>query len=353
MKRLIICCDGTWQCLDNPYPSNVIKIAQAIKGIADDGTPQIVFYDEGVGTESALKKLVGGAFGWGIDKNIQEAYRFLSLNYLPGDEVYLFGWSRGAYTVRSLAGMIYCSGLVSRPSICNAVKAYELYRNPKVKPSSSEAQAFRQANGDNIPITLLGCWDTVGALGVPDQLPFLPIDTWLNKKYRFHDTQLSRIIQHAFHGVAIDELRTVFDVTPMQQSPNNPNQVLKQVWFPGDHGCIGGGSEHKCNLSDGPLQWMMEEIQNIKLGLSLDASTIPTGVNPDFIADFDNTPKGVYRLMSQKEREILGSFDDLHQGAKQRWKRRQDYRPRNLADKHGKELSFWEATIAGADLLLE
>jgi uncharacterized protein (DUF2235 family) len=352
MKRLIICCDGTWQRLDNIYPTNVIKIAQAIKAMANDGVPQIVFYDEGVGTESAFKKIVGGAFGWGIDKNIQEAYRFLSLNYSPGDEVYLFGWSRGAYTVRSLAGMMYCSGLVSRPTICNAVKAYKLYRDPDIKPSSPEAQTFKQQNGDVIPITLLGCWDTVGALGVPDQLPFLPIDTWLNKKYRFHDTQLSRIIQYAFHAVAVDELRAVFDVTPMRQSPNNPHQVLKQVWFPGDHGCIGGGDEHKCGLSDGSLQWMMEQIEALKLGLSLDKSTIPTGVNPDFTVDFDNTPKGIYRLASQKEREITGSFDDLHQGTKQRWKRRQDYRPGNLSAKYNQELSFWETTYEN-DFLLE
>lgn len=353
MKRLIVCCDGTWQCLDNTYPTNVIKIAQAIKGVADDGVPQIVFYDEGVGTESAFKKIVGGAFGWGIDKNIQEAYRFLSLNYTVGDEVYLFGFSRGAYTVRSLAGMIYCSGLVSRPAICNAVKAYELYRDQNIKPSSPEAQAFRQKNGDTIPIRLLGCWDTVGALGIPDQLPFLSIDTWLNKKYRFHDTQLSRMIQYAFHGVAIDELRAVFDVTPMQKSPNNPNQVLKQVWFPGDHGCIGGGSQRKCCLSDGALLWMMEEIEALELGLELDKSTIPTGLNPDFAADFDNTPKGVYRLASQKEREITGSFDDLHQNTKQRWIHRQDYRPRNLVNRYGIELSFWGTNLSGGGLILE
>lgn len=353
MKRLIVCCDGTWQRLDNPYPSNVIKIAQAIKGIADDGTPQIVFYDEGVGTESALKKVVGGAFGWGVDKNIQEAYRFLSLNYAPGDEVYLFGWSRGAYTVRSLAGMIYCSGLVSRPAIRNAVKAYKLYRDPNVKPSCLEAQAFRQENGHAIPITLLGCWDTVGALGVPDQLPFLPIDTWVNKKYRFHDTKLSRIIQHAFHAVAIDELRAVFDVTPMQQSPNNPNQVLRQVWFPGDHGCIGGGSEHKCGLSDVTLQWMMEEIAALDLGFEFEKTNVPTGINPDPIADFDNTSKGIYRLGRKKEREITKNFNDLHLAVKQRWRSRPDYRPRNLADKHGEELSFWGTNLSDGGLILE
>ncbi len=103
MKRLIVCCDGTWQQLNSNYPSNVIKIAQAVKSSASDGVPQIVFYDEGIGVES--HKLLGGVTGLGIDENIQDAYRFLCLNYEHGDEIYLFGFSRGAYTVRSLTGL--------------------------------------------------------------------------------------------------------------------------------------------------------------------------------------------------------------------------------------------------------
>ncbi|EAW36794.1 DUF2235 domain-containing protein, partial [Lyngbya sp. PCC 8106] len=134
MKRLVVCCDGTWQKLNNPYPTNVVKIAQAIKTIASDGVPQIVFYDEGIGSEGGLDLLLGGAFGQGIDKNIQDGYRFLCLNYNEGDEIYLFGFSRGAYTVRSLAGLIYNSGLLSRPYIRLASQAYELYRDSFIKP---------------------------------------------------------------------------------------------------------------------------------------------------------------------------------------------------------------------------
>lgn len=99
MKRLIVCCDGTWQKLDREYPTNVVKITQAIKPIAEkDHVQQIVFYEEGVGTGDVLDGLFGGAFGWGLDGNIQSAYRFLSLNYQSGDEIYLYGFSRGAYT---------------------------------------------------------------------------------------------------------------------------------------------------------------------------------------------------------------------------------------------------------------
>ncbi|MEO0835699.1 MAG: DUF2235 domain-containing protein, partial [Cyanobacteria bacterium J06642_3] len=205
-KRLIVCCDGTWQKLDSKYPTNVVKIAQAIKPRGRGDIPQIVFYDEGVGTGDVLDGLFGGAFGWGIDQNIQDAYRFLSLNYEDGDEIYLYGFSRGAYTVRSLAGLIKCCGLLKRNQIRLAGRAYALYRDEDIKPKSREAIDFRQQyshvndQNDNVRIKLLGCWDTVGALGIPDQVPWLNIDKFINKKYQFHDTFLSSIIDNARHA---------------------------------------------------------------------------------------------------------------------------------------------------------
>lgn len=330
MKRLIVCCDGTWQKLASSYPTNVVKIAQAVKPVSNDGTPQSVFYDEGIGTGDQLNKLVGGAFGWGIDKNIQDAYRFLCLNYNQGDEIYLFGFSRGAYTVRSLAGMIYCSGLLSRPNIRSAPEAYRIYRDRDIKPSDPEAQAFRANYGERVQITLLGCWDTVGALGVPDQIPFLPVDDWLNSKYKFHDTTLSSMIQKALHAVAIDELRKVFDVTPMEKSPKFDAQVLRQVWFPGEHGSVGGGSKEQRGLSDMALQWTMSEIGNLGLGLEFDPNNVEDGIHTDPTIDFDNKPGIIYQVTGTKPRAITGSFDDLHESVKKRWQARSDYRPENL-----------------------
>src|SRR4028118_266391 len=256
MKRLVICCDGTWQQLANPYPTNIVKLAQSVKPIASDGVPQIVFYDEGVGTDS--NKLLGGATGLGIDRNIEDAYRFLSLNYIAGDEIYLFGFSRGAYTVRSLAGMIYCSGLLSRRYITKASEAYELYRNRGIKPNDEEAKSFRKDyvkdNGERVPITLLGCFDTVGALGIPLVPAFRKFEGQLKARYKFHDTTLNKDVENAVHAVAIDEIREVFDVTLMTKNPDAPNQKLRQVWFPGEHGCIGGGTTAYRGLSDAVLE---------------------------------------------------------------------------------------------------
>jgi len=330
MKRFVVCCDGTWQKLSSSYPTNVAKIAQAVKPVSNDGIPQIVFYDEGLGAGDELDKLVGGAFGWGIDQNIQDAYRFLCLNYSQGDEIYLFGFSRGAYTVRSLAGMIYCSGLLARPKIRSAPEAYRIYCDRDIKPSHPEAQGFRATYGECVMITLLGCWDTVGALGVPDQIPLLPIDDWLNAKYKFHDTTLSSIIQKALHAVAIDELRKVFDVTPMQRSPKFDAQVLHQVWFPGEHGSVGGGTKEQRGLSDAALQWMMNESGNLGLGLEFEPNNVEDGIHPDPTIDFDNEPGIIYQVTGTKQRSITGSFNDLHESVKKRWQARSDYRSENL-----------------------
>jgi uncharacterized protein (DUF2235 family) len=206
-KRLIICADGTWNNKGQGFPGNVIKISEIINPLASDGTQQIVFYEKGLGT-NWYDKLPGGAFGWGIDQNIQNAYRFLCLNYVAGDEVYLFGFSRGAYTVRSLGGMISIAGLLPTDKTELIASAYDIYRIQNDQERANAAAVFRQAHHSQpIPITVLGCWDTVGALGVPNILPGVPIDGWINEKYRFHNVELSRLIQHALHAVAIDERR--------------------------------------------------------------------------------------------------------------------------------------------------
>lgn len=346
MKRLVVCCDGTWQKLSSPCPTNVVKIAQAVRPVAKDKdkTNQIVFYDQGIGTGDKFNKITGGAFGWGIDDAIQDAYRFLCLNYEPADEIYLFGFSRGAYTVRSLAGLIRCSGLLSRKNIRKAPQAYEIYRerndeqeqDTELKRKEEKARSLNDGDRQNAHITLLGCWDTVGELGVPDQITFLPIDKWINRKYKFHDYQLSRIIQNALHAVAIDERRKVFDVTPMEKSENNPDQELRQVWFPGNHGCVGGGTENTRGLSDAALKWMMEQIKELKLGLDLDPTAVEGGINPDYKTPFDNSINFFFQLTGEKAREIIGTSKDgnpvLHESVYQRWHYYQlPYRPENLS----------------------
>jgi uncharacterized protein (DUF2235 family) len=348
MKRLIICCDGTWQDLSASYPTNVVKMAQIIKPIASDGTAQIVYYQSGIGTEHGKgERIGGGVFGWGIDTNIQDAYRFLCLNYEAGDEVYLFGFSRGAYTVRSLAGLIYCCGLLQRAHIREIPKAYQLYRDRAIAPNHPDAVAFRRQYGENIPIKLLGCWDTVGELGVPNLIPF--VSDWINAKYQFHDTQLNRQIEFALHAVAIDERRKVFNVTPMTIS-KGATTTLSQVWFPGTHGCIGGGQREFAGLADTALEWMAGSISKWKLGLEFVANPDAIsegGIKPDYRIIFDAKTRGIFAWSGLIYRDLNNpgrasdapvqssqSFfeQNIHLSTKRRWHLTNEplYRPKNL-----------------------
>lgn len=278
-KRLVVCCDGTWNTPEMESPTNVVCLAGNVLPRGDDGLLQLLYYDEGVGTGGWMDRLVGGAFGEGLDTNVREAYRFIANNHAEGDEIYLFGFSRGAYTVRSLAGMIGYAGLLGREQMDFVAEAYELYRKEK-SANGDEALAFRSRHDTMVPkVTLLGCWDTVGALGIPNKLPRIPLDKAFTDRYRWLDFNLGKHVRTALHAVSIDERRKEFEHTPMYKG--SPDQVLHEVWFAGDHGCVGGGTKHKEPLSRIALEWMVEQLGELGLGLA---------VNPDFreLADPDH-----------------------------------------------------------------
>jgi uncharacterized protein (DUF2235 family) len=233
MKRLVICCDGTWQKLDNPYPTNVLKMAQAIRLLDDGGVDQVVYYDD-------------------------------------------------------------------------------------------------------LDITVLGCWDTVGSLGVPDIFPY--VSDLINRRYRFFDTEVNRRIGLALHAVAVDELRAVFDVTPMNHSQHRGPEQVKQVWFPGDHECVGGGEVRVRGLSDIALCWMMDQVEPV--GLALDRTLVEGGIEPSPLTPFDNQPRGVFRFTGKHMRKVTASFFDLHGSVKQRWKKIEAYEPENLRP-FEQELDGW------------
>lgn len=167
----------------------------------------MMFYDAGVGTYvSKVSQMVNGTVGKGLDVNIKELYTFLVLNYCDGDEIYLFGFSRGAYTVRSLAGFIHEAGLLRRSHVHYIHDAYQLYRS-NVGPNSRHACRFRKTHGSRVPIKAIVCFDTVGALGIPKRL-FSMNTVMLSRKYDFHNTTLSEDIENAIHVLSIDETRT-------------------------------------------------------------------------------------------------------------------------------------------------
>lgn len=303
MKRIALFADGTWSkpeqdCGGAPAPTNVLKLSIAVASQDASGVDQVVYYQKGAGERGGLwSRLSGGAFGVAISSNIQELYLFLVRNYRPGDQLFLFGFSRGAYTVRSLAGLIRNCGILRPQSAERYAEAYALYRDrtPQSHPDAPQSLAFRDAySWTDRPIEFIGVWDTVGRLGIP----VTPLRFWTKPFYEFHDVALSSQVRYAYQALALDERRAAFVPTLWQTHPRATSQVVEQAWFPGVHGDVGGGRT-ATGLSDGALLWMADRAG--RCGLALDASLLPPHGDPtapmgDSLTAFD-------RLLGQRARE--------------------------------------------------
>ncbi|WP_217915491.1 DUF2235 domain-containing protein [Miltoncostaea marina] len=269
MKRLVFCCDGTWSRPDQASPTNVTRFHAAIPLRGADGVEQVPGYGKGVGT-SLGDRLRGGAFGYGLTRNVKAAYRFVVEHFEPGDEIFLVGFSRGAYTARSTAGLIRNSGVLRREHAGRLDEAYELYRSRERHPRGEEAQRFRDAHSHETRIRFIGVWDTVGALGIP--LNGLRLIHRLNRRWQFHDTKLSTTVDRAHQALAIDEERGPFVPTMWDRQPGAGDQVLEQVWFAGDHSDVGGGHGDRA-LADIALLWMADRAAAAGLTFLPDAFT--------------------------------------------------------------------------------
>lgn len=298
-KNIAFFADGTW---DEPLSnSNVFRLYSAA---ANDGGRQAAIYDSGVGTDGdPLDKIVGGGFGAGLFQKIREGYDAIASRYVPGDQIYIFGFSRGAYTARSLAGMITVCGL---PTVNQADPrcldmAFEAYRN--VEHRQLILEALNEAH-HMVParIQFLGVWDTVGSLGIP--AIFGEIDVI---QYGFLDTNLHPNVLNAAQALAIDERRLQFQPAIWTSAPA-PGQTLSQVWFSGVHCDVGGGYTADANgyaLSNVTLYWMATLARNCGL-LFKDGAFPAAPQNGDALATLHDSLTGLYRI-SPYTRDITDS----------------------------------------------
>jgi uncharacterized protein (DUF2235 family) len=325
----------------NSLPPTQLKYEEAVLPVSHSGLQQIVYCDDGVGADKkGLARMISGGFGIGLERNIYEAYRFLCFNYEKGDELILYGFSRGAYTVRSLAGMIGRVGLVKSVELKYIPEALELYRNHDDEASATFKRTFARDGS----ITLMGCWDTVGALGIPDKTPWIPFDDFRKGRYEFHDTNLGVHIERALHAVSIDEQRKEFLPTLMNQDSAAPSsQKLKQVWFPGDHGCVGGGSWEKHGLSNGALKWMVDETSAMMPDVAIDLNRLKDKASGDHSIYYNLDVGLVY---SEVDRNIEAKWSEVHETTRLRWKENKDYRAAKLKKKFGAQLNKWKNSKA-------
>lgn len=352
MKRLVVCCDGTWNTAKQmgkggPRPTNVARIDQAVQRGMVDGVDQVCFYEPGVGTTWG-ERVRGGAFGFGLSRNVCHAYRFLVEHFEPGDEIFFFGFSRGAFTVRSAAGFVRNTGILRPEHADRITEAYELYRSRDKHPGSDEAERFRRAHSHETRIHFIGVWDTVGALGIP--LSGLRAVNLFNRRWQFHDTELSSWVGNAFHALSIDEDRGAFRPAIWTTKPE-ANQRVEQVWFAGCHSDVGGGYPVP-QLAEIALLWMVNRAR--ECGLVFVPGAFPilpehpgpgrrdriAFVDPDPLGDLHRSRVGLYRVLPAFTRR-LGEVNEPNEAvaetAVQRHDKLHDYAPPGLVDYLGKE----------------
>lgn len=341
-KRIILLLDGTWNDADiGPIDTNIVRLREIIARSLDaksslisqdvtaltanpnqkivtgrtfgDNIEHLVFYERGVGTGPFLDHIRGGSFGGGLSGNIRRAYKFLSFYYQPGDQIFVFGFSRGAYTARSLVGFLAAAGLLTRESCTPELeaKAWNFYRTApndrmpgiwmELTPRVHDRAQFR--------IDCIGVFDTVGALGVP-----LPSFYRINReRYEFHNVDLSSITKVNLHAIAIDEHREPFQATVWRKPKfKSFTTVTEQVWFVGAHSDVGGGyideknrlRDHPHALDDITLDWMLKRLVAYFRDFPLDQSCWKT-IDLSWSAAPQHEPRsGVYRFRPLALRSI-------------------------------------------------
>jgi uncharacterized protein (DUF2235 family) len=357
--RLAVFMDGTWS--DPADGTNIDQLCGRAPESDREagGGGQDKQYIEGVGNRP-WERLRGGVLGRGVDANIRKGYEFIAAHHRPGDQIFLFGYSRGAFTARSLAGMIAKCGVVP-PEVLGAEELFDRYRD-RARPGLREMLADEDdhsrrteqdravlANGRLERIRFIGVFDTVGSLGIPGSVGRL-----FARKYQFHDTNLSGYVDFARHAVAIDENRPEFQPTLWTGVPvpiAGSTTSIEQRWFVGAHSDVGGGgprSRARAPLSALAREWMADEAENA--GLDLRAAQPPlTGDEWESPYDdpFASWLRPVGWLVPGRRPHLrpvnTSTKEELDESVLRRWASSLGYRPRNP------HLTPWVRTLlAGA-----
>jgi uncharacterized protein (DUF2235 family) len=343
--------------------TNVWRLKSLLAPAGKDNLQQAVYYHKGVGTTFG-SYLRGGMLGYGLDDEIICAYEWLIDNYNPGDELFIFGFSRGAYTARSLSGLIGKSGLLSSGAPLSVKQLYDRYRKKRAAPTlrtlweqHKEGKAkfaveeqWLLKYSQPIDVDFLGVWDTVGALGLPfGNLPILG-----KQEMQFLNTGIRVSNKYAFHALAIDEHRKIFAPTlwtvdyDKGTPPPHHHRSLAQVeqrWFVGAHANVGGGCENDL-LAQRPLQWMMEKAAAQGLAFRHPIEVEVSAAPPDISNSYAEFAYGAYRWVSRPYYRPIGtdpipsSETEMRENINEtidisvfdRWRADESYRPPNIID---------------------
>ncbi|MFC2063283.1 DUF2235 domain-containing protein [Chloroflexota bacterium] len=321
-KNIVVCYDGT-EGEYQKYNTNIVRAFEVIKR----DVSQVAFYDPGVGTFSFfgsylgrwIRVLLGKAFGYGLRQNIEDGYEYLMDSFNTGDNVFIFGFSRGAYTACSLAKMIHQFGILEKGSKNLIQYVLKMYFKEDKKKDFSVIEGFKKTFSHACKPRFIGLWDTVGALG-----PYLT--------RRIPDIELNPDIKFVFHAIAIDEKRITRKIILLDESNKTDKQVIEQVWFPGTHSEVGGGcSKGDCSLPDITLVWMLDKVSQCGLKLK---SGWQNGFDQDATADMHDSYKFFpYIIPGLLKRRDIPRGAIIHQSVLDRMNGRDDYNPLLPTDK--------------------
>jgi len=258
-KHIFIGIDGTWQAaFRDTFQSNVHRLNVALNYEDDDYNPQLFIYSAGVGASNRSSRIVAGATGEGLNSLVLSAYINLASNYLPGDKIYIFGFSRGAVAARALTGFISFCGLLKANSLQLVHHAWRYF----TRDESALDFAPHRVETNDVKIEFLGVWDSV-------QGPYRVEE--LRRRYRFETLQLDPIVKCGVHILSIDESRRSF--APLLWEGCEKHQILEQIWIPGVHSDVGGGYG-SAFLSTISLLSMIEKLAQHCPDLSFDTDYI-------------------------------------------------------------------------------
>jgi len=343
-KRLVLCFDGTWNALADPTAlTNVVRFANMVTVSDDNGVAQITYYNSGVGSGGPIDRFLGGAFGAGLKNNVKRGLAFLALNYDEGDEIYIFGFSRGGYTARALAGVVGTAGIPL--DISESERHWNLYQEvAKLKDQAgryvdgtpkhifydaqADAKKAELANatrykGGSVPIRCVGVWDTVGSYGIPAGFGISGLARHFTMWTRgFRDTKFGKVVKLGLHAIAVDEMRRPFEPTFWTLRDERqlvPGQEVEQVWFPGVHSNVGGGYA-RTGLSDLALAWMISRVQD-RTDLQFNDGEVMTHLWPCSACAIYPTSKGG-RFTSVRS-VLPGTFPLVPSRLRRLWRRMQ------------------------------
>ena len=313
MKNIVICCDGT----GNEYGRNNTSVVETY-ALAEKDDDQVAYYDPGVGTggweyheeTGGLRAKADLMTGWGLQRNVEDAYRRLMQCHEGGDRVYLFGFSRGAFTVRSLAGMLHKCGLLDEGHENLVEYASKIYNT---EGNRAIAAGFRSTFSRDCPIEFIGVWDTVDSLV-------------MNAGKRWHDRSLNPEVRSGYHALAIDERRRDFLPCLWDESEVVEGQRIEQVWFAGVHSDVGGWYEER-GLANIALHWMLDKA--VARGLKVDRAGLASR-RPDPHDEMHESWSGIWRARPRRTRKIPEGARVHRSVLERRDSDRVRYDPKNL-----------------------